>query len=594
MESGVWHRRGAAHLATDHLETIALSSLADAPAMKASPLRRGLAFAGLGFLWLILCRHLSSEWSINEQYSYGWFVPFFAAYVFWLRWQERPWKVESGKGKVEDPQRPFSFATFPLSTFVFPLLFLLLLPLRLFEVGNPDWRPLGWVHAAIVVGLTLMLIWRIGGTAWLKHFAFPVCFIFVAVPWISALEMPVIQGLMRSVAAIATETLNLFGVPAQLEGNLIRVRTGLVGVNEACSGVRSLQTSLMIGLLFGELKRLNLNRRLLLVLGALLIALVANCLRALFLVSLAATEAGAVDRWHDQAGYAIVAAVFIGTIGIAALLGKGDSKAERRTSEGQRRNVLLTSDVRPLTFGSFPLSTFHFALCLLWLPGVEVAVETWYRVHERDLTAETPWTVQWPTTAVGFHGSQIDEGVRRTLRFDTGSEARWTVAGPTAVGASAAVAPRCVGYFFRWNAGGSSVVRARAHRPDICLPSAGWEQIADHGVARVRVGDLVLPFRHVSFRQQQGNGRAETFFCLQEDQRRPGETRPDLQMPLGAQPDWSFPSRARVVRHGIRNLGQQVLQIALISFRPLDPEAAQREFSDLLQNVIVPARKQGA
>ena len=53
----------------------------------------------------------------------------------------------------------------------------------------------------------------------------------------------------RGVAAIAAETMTLFGVPAQLEGNLIRVSSGLVGVNEACSGVRSLQTSLMIGLL---------------------------------------------------------------------------------------------------------------------------------------------------------------------------------------------------------------------------------------------------------------------------------------------------------------------------------------------------------
>ena len=33
----------------------------------------------LGLLWFVLCRHLSGEWRINEQYNYGWFVPFFAA-----------------------------------------------------------------------------------------------------------------------------------------------------------------------------------------------------------------------------------------------------------------------------------------------------------------------------------------------------------------------------------------------------------------------------------------------------------------------------------------------------------------------------------
>src|SRR5438552_16697814 len=41
-------------------------------------------------LWFGLCRELSGEWSVNEEYNFGWFVPFFAAYFFWLRWQDRP------------------------------------------------------------------------------------------------------------------------------------------------------------------------------------------------------------------------------------------------------------------------------------------------------------------------------------------------------------------------------------------------------------------------------------------------------------------------------------------------------------------------
>ena len=134
---------------------------------------------------------------------------------------------------------------------------LLLLPVRLFEIANPEWRLLAWIHALAVVTLTLLLLWWAGGKAWLRHFAFPVAFIFIAVPWPTALETPLIQGLMRIVAHVAAETAMLLGTPAQVEGNLIRVNNGLVGVNEACSGIRSLQTSLMIGLLFGEVKRLS-------------------------------------------------------------------------------------------------------------------------------------------------------------------------------------------------------------------------------------------------------------------------------------------------------------------------------------------------
>ena len=35
-----------------------------------------LDFLFFSALWFILCRQLSGEWSVNEQYNYGWFVRF--------------------------------------------------------------------------------------------------------------------------------------------------------------------------------------------------------------------------------------------------------------------------------------------------------------------------------------------------------------------------------------------------------------------------------------------------------------------------------------------------------------------------------------
>ena len=43
-----------------------------------------------------------------------------------------------------------------------PALFLLL-PVRLFEIATPEWRPLGWIHAASVATLTLLYLWCVGG-----------------------------------------------------------------------------------------------------------------------------------------------------------------------------------------------------------------------------------------------------------------------------------------------------------------------------------------------------------------------------------------------------------------------------------------------
>ena len=263
----------------------------------------------------------SGEWLVNEQYNYGWFVPFFALYLFWLRWQDRPAPEVRGQRSVV------------ALVIGIPALFLLL-PVRLFEIASPEWRPLGWIHAASVATLTLLYLWCIGGKPWVRHFAFPVAFFFIAVPWPTAVEVPIIQGMMRMVAGFAAETAMLLGIPAQVEGNLIRVSTGVVGVNEACSGIRSLQTSLMIGLLFGELKRLSVLRRIALVIGAVIIAVFANFVRAVFLVTVAAAKnISEVSRWHDVAGYTIVALVFLSTMGLAYLLGK----AQKQKSESRNR-----------------------------------------------------------------------------------------------------------------------------------------------------------------------------------------------------------------------------------------------------------------
>src|SRR5438105_14293777 len=274
-------------------------------------IRTAAAWIFFALLWFGLWRELSSEWSVNDQYSYGWFVPFFAVVLFWLRFEDRP-KPDTGKRKAERK----------IAIVLAIIALLLLFPLRLFEIGNPDWRPLSWLHAISVVAITLICLWSIGGAAWLKHFAFPVAFTLIAVPWVTPIEQPIVQGLMRVVAAIASEAVTLFGIPAHFQGNLIRIPDGVVGVNEACSGVRSLQTSLMIGLLFGELKRLSILHRLVLIAGAVAIAFIGNVLRAFFLVWIAATQnVAAANRWHDFAGYGIVVLVFIGSLALAAILG---------------------------------------------------------------------------------------------------------------------------------------------------------------------------------------------------------------------------------------------------------------------------------
>ena len=563
------------------------SALVESPALVArsrsvSP-TTVLLFATLGLLWFILCRDLSLEWSSNEQYSYGWFVPFFAVFLFWLRWEDAQPHLRGSRLSVNG--RLIAIGAI--------VALALIAPIRLFEVANPDWRPLSWVHALTVVGLTLLVLGYGGGRSAVRHFAFPVCFILVAVPWLTPIEAPLVQSLMRIVAAFATETLTLFGIPAQLEGSLIRVSTGVVGVNEACSGVRSLQTSLMIGLLFGELKRLTIARRFLLVGAALAIALCANFGRALFLVWIAATQnLAAVERWHDLAGYAIVGAVFLGTIALASALANLEGRALSRPS------LRPDGEGKPPARPSLaPLGNFKAILIavLAWLLFVEAGVAGWYRWHERRLVPGRAWTVQWTENAAGFKEVPIDAHTRETLRYDEGREAIWSFA-PFVREDSAPVDRAAVAYlfFFRWEPGTATVLRARAHRPDICLPAAGWAQAGAPETRSYPVGDgFALPFQHLSFVRESPGSRpfyAETFFCLREDRVRPDEQgAPDDRTPFS---HWSIPERWEVVRKGLRNPGQQVMEFILLTRHRLSAAEAEAEFGHLAPKLVRVSKKE--
>jgi exosortase len=564
------------NVATPHklLEPVPLARRNFSPAV-------ALTVLFVGALWLGLCRELSSEWTVNEQYSFGWFVPFFALYLFWLRWQDRPSLATLSERKnttiIDSRYRTERTAALTIG---FTSL-LSLLPLRLLEIANPEWRLLAWIHALAVITLTLCLLWWTGGKVWLRHFAFPVAFILVAVPWPIALELPVIQGLMRIVARVAAETAMLLGTPAEVEGNLIRVSNGLVGVNEACSGIRSLQTSLMIGLLFGEVKRLCALRRATLVVCAVVVALLANFVRAVFLVHIAATEnLSEVSRWHDIAGYSIILFVFVFTMLLAHLLGHstiGHSKSEIK------REAFRT--------GRATIPIVYVAAALCWLLFVEIGTAGWYRFHERNLISGMRWNVEWPETATNFRKLKIDNEIRAILRFDEGDAASWTSTAP-----ASAIEPNpiaCSLYFLRWNPGKNSALLANLHRPDVCLPASGWKQIADHGVRSYRVnGSVELPFRHFEFQRTFDGSAIQTahaFYCLSEDQVSRDSASPDKADSVGmfgSRSEWTRSERLGAVLKGRRHLGQQVVEAIFISSGPESAAEAETHMTALIPHVI--------
>ena len=260
------------------------------------------ALVAFGLLWLEVVSRLRFEWSVNPQYGYGWTVPFLAAYAFWRRLQNAP--VASQAGNV--------FLTLLLTIAAAAGL----LPIRLIQEANPDWRILSWAMALSAITISFAGIYLAGGSRRVRHFAFPLLFFLVAVPWPTQFEQTVIQGLMRLVASINVEVLNLIGISAVQMGNVIELSTGFVGIADACTGVRSLQATFMVSLFLGEFYEFAIVRRILLVLAGAALAFFCNLVRTFLLVYIGAERGiDSIKSWHDPAGLTILMACLFGLWG---------------------------------------------------------------------------------------------------------------------------------------------------------------------------------------------------------------------------------------------------------------------------------------
>ena len=416
-----------------------------------------------------------------------------------------------------------------------------LLPTWLIEQANPDWRLISWLLASEIVLLSLCAIYFVGGRSWLRHFAFSISFILVSVPWLGALEGFVIQGLTQAATVVTVAALNIFHISAVQHGNVIEVKTGLLGIDEACSGIRSLQATLMVSLFFGELYRASGLRRAVLVLCGSLIAFLCNIGRT-FLLSTVAAKDGveAVPNWHDPLGIAVLAVCLLSVWVLARLI------------SGSSPKLLSSKAPAPI------LLSWRLLLGLAaWILFILVGTEVWYRVHETK--NKRHWSIAWPVNKKDFSYVTISNHEVAELAYDEGRGAEWTNDDGS----------RWMAFFFTWAEGSArSRILARVHRPENCLPAAGYKLHVDRGTITIKAKDLLIPFRALDF--EYAGDRVYVFFCLWED-------RPKQLVHPRIQDEWNRSARLESVFLGERKLAQQVLEIVIFGYsKPEEAEAALR------------------
>lgn len=288
-------------------------------------------------------------WSHKEDYSFGWLVPLFTAYVVHERWPELQRRLQAaadGPASARWVRKTLNSAAI-LGLIGGALLFLLgafyragagtsqpgtfaltlgmvaiVLPLIFFNV------PVAGAVAPIALALgdkrryRISDLWSDARFRVASLFIFPVLVWLISAPLVSAVESQVSLFLLRKVVTVVAFVFDLFGYPLEQQGNVLMLPKGPVGVAEACSGIRSLTACLFAGSFLGATFFTQTWKKVTLVVAAMIFAFVMNLVRSLFLTAWAyAYGPQAINGTvHDTAGYAVLGLTCIGLLLLVPLL----------------------------------------------------------------------------------------------------------------------------------------------------------------------------------------------------------------------------------------------------------------------------------
>ncbi len=426
--------------------------------------------------WLWAFMTCMPFWERDPNYAYGWSVPPLMAFFLWRRLSDLPAAAWTGL-------RSRTLPSIVTNRWILALPALGILPVEIYRNEYVQSGLFLWMANLWAVSVSLAAAGWLGGRRLLVAVSFPILFHLTAVPWPGAVALPVQQGLMGAVAQIVSSVLLWIGIPVTLQGAQLHLANGVVGIVEACSGIRSLQTSIMVGLAIGELQMLTRGRRIgLLGLGVFL-AFITNLGRTFTLCWI-------MDRHGDKAMHA--AHDPVGNVAMYSLLGLiylGGRILETPEGVAPRTGESLTWSRRwrLLNWDSVP----DFRPFLAAGVAMALFVHGWYfvlRVNARPQVSGVFTSRTQDQTAVVNH--EFSDSVWRVLGADIGEQ--FDINSPDAPHGKVSV------YHLFWKPGPKTLM-ALTHRPDTCMPGVGWTMRPDVGRTRIEFNGVPMDFLVFTF-----------------------------------------------------------------------------------------------
>jgi exosortase D (VPLPA-CTERM-specific) len=206
-------------------------------------------------LWLYgpTLTHLLGQWWHDPNFSHGFFVPAFSAFVVW-------------QGRTRLAQIPLKPSWSGLA--------ILALALAVLVIGQTG-AELFLARSSLLLLLSGLIVLFLGWN-YLRALLFPMAFLVLMIPIPAIVFNQITFPLQLLASRLSAGVLEWLGVPVLREGNVINLPAMALQVVEACSGIRSLLSLTTLAIIYGYLMDRNIAVRVVLAALSAPIAVVAN------------------------------------------------------------------------------------------------------------------------------------------------------------------------------------------------------------------------------------------------------------------------------------------------------------------------------
>ncbi|MDF3056887.1 MAG: hypothetical protein K0R17_1102 [Rariglobus sp.] len=410
-----------------------------------------VALAGL--LTAGLCLHLWPVWLDNPDLSHGLFAPVLFLLLLHESRRRGPWRH-------------------PADTLLLRIARGLILAsgVALVSIAGLYAAAVEWTHPLVGLSLSLALsALLLGALLWLSSSrvrALPLNWTtLVAVGfWPLCAQIPpgtytrITLQLQFWVTDVVLQSLHLLGIAASTSGNIILLAHTSVGVEEACSGVRSLISCFVAAVFFSATLVRRPWARLLIIALAPPLAFGMNIVRSLGLTLLANAGVDIGGKWHDVTGFAVLGVT-------AAILGALALWLE----EPEPSSDPLPPATPDIVAAPRPWGVLTAFVLTTALVGFFV-----FNTHGPIREAGPPPDLRslLPTDPAGWDLVHTDDLYRFASILETKHLIQRTyVRRGTAVGSEPVQVTVYVAY---WSPGQVPVSLVASHTPEACWPGGGW------------------------------------------------------------------------------------------------------------------------